>query len=142
MHFPSLTSDNHHVASQATDEYNCLAWAAEDTTRWWSPEPDYYWPPNISRDSSDIRCFIEAYVTLGYDVCDDGSVEPDFQKIALYLHPDGTPTHAARQLTSGKWTSKLGQLEDVEHDSEHDVEGDCQRCYGVVHTYMRRPRAT
>ena len=28
----------------------------------------------------------------------------------------GIPTHAARQLRSGRWTSKLGQAEDIEHE--------------------------
>jgi hypothetical protein len=28
---------------------------------------------------------------------------------------DGTPTHAARQLPDGTWTSKLGISEDIQH---------------------------
>jgi hypothetical protein len=27
----------------------------------------------------------------------------------------GKPKHAARQLANGRWTSKLGELEDIEH---------------------------
>ncbi len=47
----------------------------------------------------------------------------------------GLPTHAARQLASGRWTSKLGKAEDIEHDL-HDLEGDL---YGIVVLLMKRP---
>ena len=48
-----------------------------------------------------------------------------------------TRTHAARQLPNGKWTSKLGKAEDVEHESPEDVAGGV---YGEVVQFMRRPR--
>ena len=35
----------------------------------------------------------------------------------FYVKEDGQVTHAARQLNSGEWTSKLGRLEDVRHKS-------------------------
>jgi hypothetical protein len=44
-------------------------------------------------------------------------------------------THAARQLPSGKWTSKLGKGEDIEHDSPYDVGGGV---YGEVMQVMKR----
>ena len=44
----------------------------------------------------------------------DESLEPGFEKVALYAL-GGVPKHAARQLSSGRWSSKLGDLEDVEH---------------------------
>jgi hypothetical protein len=44
-------------------------------------------------------------------------------------------THAARQLPTGKWTSKLGKAEDIEHDSPDDVAGGI---YGEVVLFMRR----
>jgi hypothetical protein len=48
----------------------------------------------------------------------------------------GSPTHAARQLDNGRWTSKLGELEDIEH-SLRDLEG---AAYGTVVQVMKRPR--
>jgi hypothetical protein len=45
-------------------------------------------------------------------------------------------THAARQLPNGKWTSKLGKGEDIEHDTPDDVSGGI---YGEVVEIMRRP---
>lgn len=46
------------------------------------------------------------------------------------------PKHAARQLASGRWTSKLGKLEDIDH-ALHDLEG---MLYGAVVLFMKRPR--
>lgn len=71
---------------------------------------------------------------MGYVACDDGMLEAGYVKVALY----GSTwyyTHAARQLSSGKWTSKLGKAEDIEHDGPDDVAGGI---YGEVVLYMRR----
>jgi len=38
-------------------------------------------------------------------------------------------------LPSGKWTSKLGRLEDIEHDTPDDVAGGV---YGEVAGFMKR----
>jgi len=45
------------------------------------------------------------------------------------------PTHAARQLENGRWTSKLGELEDIEHDLHHLASG----AYGAVVQILKRP---
>ena len=45
-------------------------------------------------------------------------------------------THVARQLTNGKWTSKLGRCEDIEHDTPDDV---ADGVYGEVMQFMQRP---
>jgi hypothetical protein len=63
-------------------------------------------------------------------------METGWEKVALFAHEDGTPTHAARQLASGRWTSKLGELEDIEHELEA-VEG---AAYGSVVVYLKRLR--
>jgi hypothetical protein len=34
--------------------------------------------------------------------CEGSGLEVGFEKVALYALPDGEPTHAARQLLSGK----------------------------------------
>ena len=56
-------------------------------------------------------------------------------KIAIYAHDDGQPTHAARQLPDGRWTSKMGHLEDIEHRVVDDVNGPQ---YGSPVRFMRR----
>ena len=59
--------------------------------------------------------FVAALATLGYQLCEGEALEPAFERIALFADAEGRPTHAARQLPSGVWTSKLGKAEDIEH---------------------------
>jgi len=73
---------------------------------------------------------------LGYATCDSHAVESAFEKVAIFVDAGGEPTHAARQLPSGRWTSKLGTLEDIEHDL-HALEDSR---YGSVALIMKRPR--
>jgi len=103
------------ITSPESSDYNCIAWAAEENNRFWWPDPmdTGYWPENIPREET-IESFIEAYKTLGYERCYNANLEAGFQKIAIYVK-DKKPTHAARQLNNGKWTSKLGQSFDIEH---------------------------
>ena len=69
------------------------------------------------------------------EFCDDGTLEADFYKVAVYAL-GRKPTHAARQLDSGNWTSKLGRSVDIEHQLE-GLEGEE---YGKVVQYLRCPR--
>lgn len=61
-------------------------------------------------------------------------LEVGVERVALFAGSDGFPTHAARQLPNGRWTSKIGFLEDIEHDL-YDLEGSE---YGAVVRIMRR----
>ena len=62
-----------------------------------------------------------------------------YKKIVLFARQDDfkglVPTHAARQLENGQWTSKLGQCEDIMHV---DVENVSCPCYGKPVLFMRR----
>ncbi|MCY3693393.1 MAG: hypothetical protein OXI54_12245 [Chloroflexota bacterium] len=42
---PHLASEGYEITSNPTDEYNCIAYAAGETDRWWShvADADYYW---------------------------------------------------------------------------------------------------
>jgi len=86
-----------------------------------------------------MGAFIAAYGTLGYVECADGSFEPGFEKVALYARNvpgiGWEPTHAARQLSDGCWTSKLGEFEDIEH---FGVDAIADGSYGTVVCYLRR----
>jgi hypothetical protein len=53
----------------------------------------------------------------------------------IYVDSSGTPTHMARQLSNGNWTSKLGDAEDIEHAQLEQLEGDI---YGVAYQFLRR----
>lgn len=104
--FPNLQDDEYEVTSAQSREYNCIAWAAEDTENWWWPSVDDRWPDEVPRVNT-VDNFILAFQRLGYEVCDDGDFEAQYEKVALYANANG-PQHMARQLASGAWTSKLG----------------------------------
>jgi hypothetical protein len=120
--------------SDATPSYNCIAWSAGDSKRCWWPTRGGYWPPGVMR-ARTLDAFVKAFATKGYVRCESSALETGFLKIAIYVK-DGIPTHAARQLETGKWTSKLGQNVDIEHDSPELVGG---ALYGEAVAFMRRP---
>ncbi len=136
--FPGLRGRNYQVTSPRDDAYNCIAWAAGDTADWWWPDEggrpkSSRWPAGVPRVLT-LEAFREAFATLGYAVCEREEAEPGFEKIALFALT-GMPKHAARQLPNGRWTSKLGPMEDIEHEL-HDLTG---MVYGSVVLVMKRP---
>jgi hypothetical protein len=131
--FPRLSDTNHRITSPADVNYNCIGWSAGDTERWW--QPGIYWPVETSLDEYGIGALEAAFIALGYEECSGESLDSGFEKVALY-GSGFVYTHAARQLPSGKWTSKLGKAEDIEHDTPDDVAGGL---YGEVAQFMRRP---
>ena len=97
----------------------------------------YYWPPGVSLDLR-LETLTEIFERHGYIVCDDSSLEAGYEKIAFYFDDqENEVSHVARQLTDGKWTSKLGPDEDISHNTLAALEGIC---YGNVVRIMRRPR--
>ena len=134
--FPRLAIGRCIVTSPETTSYNCIAWAAADTARWWWPTGRYYWPPGAQRTAS-LKAFEEAFATLGFRRLQNPDAdESTVEMVAIYARPDGIPTHAARQLPSGRWTSKCGAGVDIEHELD-GLEGDL---YGSVVLVLGRPR--
>lgn len=135
--WPNLADTQYYITSPHTPDYNCFAWATEESDRWWSPLPenDYYWPEGIPRKVS-LKAFTNAYETVGFSACENGEIEPDIDKLAIYVTSDGKPQHVVRQLPSGLWTSKLGRLEDITHELS-GLEG---KLYGIVQKFMARRR--
>ena len=135
--FPRLTEQNHRLTSPAAIDYNCIAWSAGDVEHWW--QPGVFWPLPAPTRQYGIDVLEQLFMFLGYADCGlDAEPEPGFEKVALFGQSIFY-THAARQLASGKWTSKLGQAEDIEHDTPHDVAGGI---YGEVVQIMKRPAAS
>ena len=132
--FPGLAGKSFAIKSPKDDHYNCIAWAAGDIHNWWWPDSAHQdtWPAGVPRLET-MSAFRDAFASLGYTVCDSEELETGHEKIAL-LALAGVPKHAARRLSSGRWTSKLGFLEDIEHDL-HDLEGTQ---YGSVIIIMKR----
>jgi hypothetical protein len=131
----SLPGSGYEVTSPASGDYNCIAWAAEETDRWWWPQApdDAFWPA-AAPDACTVEAFEAAFSTLGYQSCEGAEVEPGFTKVAVYVGPDGAVTHMARQLPDGSWTSKCGSHKDIRHLRLEDIGS----CYGVVSKVLRR----
>lgn len=133
--FPKLFGGQYRLMSGRTKRYNCLAWAAGENNIWRQAPPDGMWPIGILDDGS-VESAIQFFETYGFTptTLDDVSVEPGVIKIAIYGDDEGY-THAARQLTNGKWTSKIGKLQDIEHDT---LDALSSKAYGQVVQIMRK----
>lgn len=134
--FPLLVPASYSVTSPPDDRYNCVAWAACDTTRRWWPHPsgNYYWPQSCPCKES-LDTFECCFATLGYSRCPDGGLEPGFEKIAVFVNLL-RPVHVARQLADGRWTSKMGRYEDIIHDT---LQALGEGAYGNAGLFMKRP---
>jgi hypothetical protein len=136
--FPRLRTTTFEITSPRDGRYNCIAWAAGETHRWWWPGEALFsfWPAGVDREES-LASFVAAFATLGYEVAESGDHDPDYEKIAIFASNDGVPTHMVRQLLNGSWTSKLGGLEDIAHI---DVSGVAGTEYGDVVAVLQRHR--
>jgi hypothetical protein len=132
--FPSLSDGRYIITSGPSVDYNCIAWAVGDTTAWWCHLPGYRWP-NVERNPT-VENLVAMFAKMGYQICDSACLENGFEKVALY-EKAGLWTHASRQLPNGRWSSKLGREEDIEHAMPDDLSGVL---YGTVHCIMRKRR--
>lgn len=135
---PRLADGTYRITSPEDPAYNCFAWAANDNTRVWSPTllgSGVYWPPGIPALAS-MKGVLNAYAMTGYERCESPDAEDGFEKIAIFADASGDPRHAARQLPTGAWASKLGDHVDIEHDNLAAVGGDL---YGEPAVYVKRP---
>jgi hypothetical protein len=130
---PRLKADNYRLTSSASWEYNCIAWAAGVLDAWWWPAPGRYWPAGVPREET-LAAFLAAFGTLGYQPATSVDPEAGIEKVVLYAL-DEKPTHAARQLPNGLWTSKLGPSIDIEHAAP-DIVGGGE--YGEVVAILAR----
>lgn len=133
--FPHRDRTAYRHTSRATRTYNCIAWAAGDDSAWWEHTDGYRWP-NAPR-TPDVASLVAVFTGLGFQRCFSGDLEAGVEKVAIYCDADGMWTHAARQLETGAWTSKIGRLRDVHHATPACLQGDL---YGQVHCFMQRPR--
>jgi type VI secretion system secreted protein VgrG len=128
--FPHL-GRHFEVMGPATPQYNCIAWSLGVTDQW-------VWPGDKVAD------FDQLYGKKGYkrqkglDLRRQSGVE----KVVLYgkVRKDGSiqATHAARQLSDGTWSSKLGQQPLIRHLQPDDLDGSA---YGKPVAVYTRPRS-
>lgn len=85
VEFPGLATSGYRVTSEATDRYNCIAWAASRSDRWWWPHPDAFWPVGVPMQLT-LDAFVAVYGTLGYASCTTDSLEVRFEKIAIFTN--------------------------------------------------------
>ncbi len=135
--FPGLRGQPYQITNPIDRKYNCIAFAVGDTQTWWWPDEaeEDTWPAHVPRVET-VPAFREVFAMFGYADCAREELEPGFEKVALFTLA-GVPKHAARQLGNGRWTSKLGPKQDIEH-ALHDLTG---LLYGSVALIMKRPAA-
>jgi len=135
--FPNLRRGEYQETSPDDSDYNCIAWAVQINSQWWQPSGrvGHYWPPGFPLDDYSTTALIAVYQGLGFERCDTGDPESGYDKIAIYATPDGDYAHAARQLGDGRWTSKIGEWTDIEHNTVEALEGSY---LGVVQVFLRR----
>lgn len=131
--FPNLKPGNYGRTSDPTDTYNCIAYAAGDTNRWWDSYS--YWPAECVK-CSDFNCLFGMFLkALGYAKCENGDLENGVEKVAIFADGRDHWTHAARQLGDGWWVSKLGIDVDITHETPEALEGTS---YGRVVLFLKR----
>jgi hypothetical protein len=131
---PGLQRAPYTITSPRDPQYNCIAFAVGDITHFWDDVglPGCYWPSGVP-GSDTITGWTRIFEIHGYTETEDRSLELEYEKIAIYVSPDG-PEHVARQKASGIWTSKTGRGVYIEHALE-SIEGDF---YGKVTKIMKR----
>jgi hypothetical protein len=132
--FPNSLTEPFEKTSEQTDDYNCIAWAyGINNKKLWPNALGYDWPrdvPNVPK----LESFIILFEKIGFKKCKNGCLKIGYDKIAIYCDIKGEPKHASKQLSDGKWSSKLGRMEDVSHTVFSMSDG----FYGNITTYMER----
>ena len=146
--FPKLLADGAKKTSEATRQYNCIAWsAARDELQWWDPEKYeswYYWPPNLPPKDYSFENFVRLFQDKGYKECTGSQFEFLYKKVAIYAiygfyeKDKWGFSHVCDQLNSGAWTSKLGPDEDIKHNSLEALAGDVENEYGEIRVILKR----
>lgn len=139
--FPNALSEGYKLTSPEDINYNCIAWAAEITNRpIWPQSYGWFWPQDVKSEVT-LDAFIDLYTKYGYQLFtpQNDKFEKGYVKVAIYVDRYGIPTHAARQLPNGNWTSKLGAYKDIEHNNLKALEGiGIHPSYGTVAVIMKK----
>ena len=123
--FPNLTGTTHEVTSVATTEYNCVAWALGSIDAWIQPADDETGSPPLFMDWVIGVLGARGFVPVN-------ALPESGDALAVFATAEQF-THIARRLENGRWTSKLGDWEDIEHNDLNCLEGGA---YGFVVTLL------
>ena len=106
--FPNLAGSGYEITGEASDQYNCIAWALGITTeKWNSEDPADYWPPSLPRNNR-VETVMRLFAGEGFSLCDDDTLEPGYEKIAVYAFV-GRSYHVARQMQDGPVDQQAGK---------------------------------
>ena len=141
---PHLASADIEIKSPTDRRYNCIAWAVGDDTKYWSPAVavggkllgGYYWPDGTAVFPT-VGATEKMFAQRGFARTEltDVALEQGVEKIAIFGYDEmNYVTHAARQVPSGRWASKMGDNADIEHELR-DIEG---QLLGEVRSIMRK----
>lgn len=139
---PSLGNDkSFELTSDITPLYNCIGFAmgmndvcvalGNPAGIAWN-----WWPPTAHFDLNP-RSLVEAFEYFGFIECDNGVVEDDYDKVALY-EKNGQWTHAAIIETDDLYHSKMGIMWDIVHRGGDLFHNDA---YGDIFTYVKRHKS-
>lgn len=141
------------LSSPREPECSCLSYVVGDKERhWWPPGPlatrrsnlliqlgpPDVWPVDLPPDAT-LANVCALLSRLGFVDCEDAvAIDPKTTLVvAIFLDSGTAPAHFAQQLPNGKWLSKLGGGNDIEHRTTHSVEGGAN---GTLAHKMCRPR--
>jgi len=117
-YLPLLQKDvNFIFKSVQGDDYNCVSWAIHN-----DEENIILKLPDGETDQR-LKSYVDYYKNIGFEETGNIDVEQGVTKIALYAFADEFQ-HVARQLADGRWASKLGEWEDIEHSTLNDLAGN------------------
>src|SRR5262245_24753302 len=78
---PELSAAGYEITTEATIVYNCIAWAAGDTSQWWDCDedgpidlPGCDWPEGANHGVR-LDALISVFETRSYSICQDGALE-------------------------------------------------------------------
>jgi type VI secretion system secreted protein VgrG len=132
--FPRL-GNNFEVLGPSTPEFNCVAHSLGLYSCWVNPVTGPESNPLVQMD--------RLYAAQGYRRRPDLNLALEWgkQKVVVYatLNPDATiaqVTHAALQERDGTWTSKLGRLALIRHETPELLRGSS---YGLPVAVYERP---
>ena len=136
-YWPNLSKEHFEFTSLKTISYNCLAWATGNNRNWMDM---YVFQARYDLDMDTLDHSAEGYASFlqqhfGFERCDNGDFEKGMEKIALFEDNNKEWSHASRLLENGKWTSKMGRWEDIEHASLEVLQG---KFYGQLKIFMKR----
>lgn len=136
--FPNIDIDGFEVTSELNPFYNCFAWARGENTSNVEPPTSKYVKWHNDNTAWTIENFLDNFANIGFtETTESADLENGIEKVAIYVTSDGEPSHASLQKESGKWTSKLGIREDIEHSTPYCVENDT---YGKVKIILKRKK--